>query len=175
MKTGNRKGNEFAANLEDGAIQMQNPFYKVMFEVMVQNAPVSMYILEDWTYSYVNDYFCHLVGYTREELFLEKITTDKLVHPDDLSVVQESVSRRIENREKNARYRVRVFKKDRSIIYVEVHATKTIMDGKAVTFGTVLDVTEEVKATLQLKENQERFKSLFDNNPDAVFTFDMAR
>ena len=168
----NNKSSGFTSDLKEDEVQKKDTFYKEMFEVMVQNAPVSMYILEDWTYSYVNDYFCQLVGYTKEELFLEKITTDKLVHPDDLSLVQESVSRRIENREKNARYRVRVFKKDRSVIYVEIHATKTIMDGKAVTFGTVLDVTEEVKANLQLKENQERFKSLFDNNPDAVFTFD---
>src|SRR5690606_38507831 len=50
---------------------------------------------------------------------------------------------------------------------------KTIINGKAVTFGTVLDVTEEVQATLHLKENQERFKSLYDNNPDAVFTFNV--
>ncbi|EMF45534.1 diguanylate cyclase/phosphodiesterase (GGDEF & EAL domains) with PAS/PAC sensor(s) [Planococcus halocryophilus Or1] len=152
---------------------MKDTLYKEMFELMIQNAAVSMYILENWTYSYVNDHFCKLTGYTKEELFIENITTDKLIHPDDVSIVRESVSRRIENRESDARYRVRVVKKDGSLIHVEIHARKAMVDEQVVTFGTVFDVTEEVKANLQLKENQERFKSLFDNNPDAVFTFDL--
>ncbi|WP_422124379.1 EAL domain-containing protein [Planococcus sp. X10-3] len=144
-----------------------------MFEVMVQNAAVSMYILDDWTYTYVNQHFCNLVGYTKEELLRDKITTNNLIHPDDLSLVQDSVKRRMENQEHEARYRVRAYKKDGSMIHVEIHASKTVMNGKSVTFGTIFDVTDEVNATLQLKENRERFKSLFDNNPDAVFTFDM--
>ena len=168
----NNKSSEVTSDLTADEIQKKNTFYKEMFEIMIQNAPVSMYILEDWTYSYVNDHFCSLVGYTRKELFLKGITTDKLIHPDDLSVVRESVRRRMESRETDARYRVRVLKKDGSTIYVEIHSKKSIMAGQTVTFGTVFDVTQEVRANLLLKENQERFKSLFDNNPEAVFTFD---
>ncbi|MFD1032507.1 sensor domain-containing protein [Metaplanococcus flavidus] len=153
--------------------QKKDNFHEHMFEVMVQNAPVSMYILEDWTYSYVNQHFCKLVGYTKEEMLQQNITTDKLIHPDDLSIMQESVKRRIENQETEARYRLRVFKKDGSMIHVEIHASKTVMNGKAVTFGTIFDVTDEVHATLELEENRGRIKSMFDNNPDAVFTFDM--
>ena len=173
MRNGNNEENEVTLKTKENVNQRQDIFYKEMFELMIQNAPVSMYILENWTYSYVNNHFCDLIGYTKEELFNEKITTDKLVHPDDLAIVQESVRKRMENRETDARYQVRVIKKDGSIIYVEIHASKTIMDGKSVTFGTVFDVTEEVKANLLLKENQERFKSLFNDNPDAIFTFDM--
>ncbi|WKA53224.1 sensor domain-containing protein [Planococcus shixiaomingii] len=173
MEKENNKSNEFTSELIENEIQKTETYYKEMFEVMIQNAPVSMYILEDWIFSYVNDYFCNLVGYTKEDFLQKKITINKLIHPDDISIVQESVNKRIEDREMNARYRVRGLKKDGSSFNVEIHARKAIINGKAVTFGTVLDVTEEVKATLQLKENQERFQSLYDNNPDAVFTFDI--
>ncbi|MGI2328179.1 sensor domain-containing protein [Planococcus sp. YIM B11945] len=173
MEIENNKSNAFTSDFKKGEIQKKDLFYREMFEVMIQNAPVSMYILENWNYSYVNDHFCSLVGYSKEELFIKGITTDKLIHPDDVPIVRESVRRRSENRETDARYRVRVLKKDGSLIYVEIHSKKTVMDGQPVTFGTVFDVTEEVRANLLLQENQERFKSLFDNNPDAVFTFDM--
>lgn len=152
---------------------MKNTFYKDMFEVMIQNAPVSMFVLDNWTLSYVNHHFCTLIGYTHEEVSLKNFTTDTLLHPDDVSIVQESVKRRIENQETDARYRVRVIKKDQSLIHVEIHAKRAILEGKAVTFGTVFDVTEEVKANLLLQENQKRFKSLFENNPDAIFTIDL--
>lgn len=158
---------------ENTEIEKRNSFYKEMYEVMVQNAPVSMYILEDWFFSYVNDYFCEMIGYTREEFSAEQISLDRLIHPDDVWIVKESVTRRMEDKEINARYRVRALRKDGTTFHIEVHARKTIINGKAVTFGTVLDVTEEVQATLHLKENQERFKSLYDNNPDAVFTFNV--
>ncbi|TWT26467.1 EAL domain-containing protein [Planomicrobium sp. CPCC 101110] len=162
-----------AGNMKEDKVHLKDAFYREMFEVMVQNAPVSMYILENWTYSYVNHHFCSLIGYTKDEVSVKNFTTDTLIHPDDISIVQESVKRRIENQETDARYRVRVIKKDGSLIHVEIHARKAILDGKAVTFGTVFNVTEEVKANLQLQENQKRFKSLFDNNPDAIFTIDL--
>lgn len=161
--------------LESGnnEIEKMNAFYKEMYEVMVQNAPVSMYILEDWFFSYVNEYFCTMVGYEQEEFSAEKISLDRLIHPDDLWMVKGSVDRRMEDKEINARCRVRALRKDGYTFHIEIHARKTMINGKAVAFGTVLDVTEEVQATLQLKEDQERFKSLYDNNPDAVFTFDV--
>lgn len=172
MEAEQNKDQTISFSSEKDALQVKKSSPVNMFEVMVQNAPVSMYILEDWSYSYVNGHFCDLVGYTEEELLDAKITIDQLVHPEDLSIVRESVKRRIENQETTARYRVRAFKKDGTMIHVEIHASKAIADGKAVTFGTVFDVTEEVYSTLHLKENQNRLKSLFDNNPDAVFTFD---
>lgn len=173
METGQNERNTMTSNLTDDSNQPKEASTENMFEVMVQNAPVSMYILEDWSYSYVNQHFCDLFGYTRTEVIFERMRIEKLVHPEDLAIIKERVNSKIENRETDARYRVRAYRKDGSIIHVEIHSRKTVMDGKAVLFGTVFDVTDEVQTTLQLKEDQERFKSLFDNNPDAVFTFDM--
>ncbi|PSL40228.1 diguanylate cyclase/phosphodiesterase [Planomicrobium soli] len=165
--------NKVPANFKEVEIQSNTPFSKEIVDVMIQNAPISMYLLEDSSYSNVNAHFCHLVGYTKEELLLDNFMADTLFHPDDLLIVQENARRSTEDLKTNSSSRVELLKKDGSLIHVEIHETKATMDGKAVTIGTVLDVTEEVKATLQLKENQERFKSLFDNNPDAVFTFDL--
>ncbi|OZM56600.1 GGDEF domain-containing protein [Lottiidibacillus patelloidae] len=148
-------------------------FYKMMFETMVQHAPVSMYILQEGTYSYVNKHFCDMVGYTQEELHSGTVTFEQLVHPEDLHLVQKSITSRMENKETTARYRIRAFKKEGSLIYVEIHATKTFINDKYASVGTVFDVTEEVTTQMRLKENRERFNSLFYNNPDAIFTFDL--
>lgn len=47
------------------ALSKEPAFYKEMFETLVENAPVGMYVLEDATYSYINHQFCQLVGYTK--------------------------------------------------------------------------------------------------------------
>ncbi|WP_019415190.1 bifunctional diguanylate cyclase/phosphodiesterase [Paenisporosarcina sp. TG20] len=147
--------------------QKDASFYKEMFEVMIRNSPVSVYMIENWNFTYVNKNFCSLVGYTEEEIFAGRI--NNLIHPEDLFLVQG----RNTGEETDARYRVRINKKDGDIIHVEIHSTKLVRNGKKVLFGTVFDVTKEVTANILLKESQERFKSLFYNNPDAIFTFDL--
>lgn len=148
--------------------QKNAAFYKEMFDVMIRNSPISMYMIEDWNFSYVNKYFCSLVGYTEEEILGGRISIDNIIHPDDLSIVHGR-----NKGEEDARYRVRFHKKDGEIIHVEIHSTMIVRNGKKVLFGTVFDVTEEVTANILLKETKERLKSLFYNNPDAIFTFDL--
>lgn len=148
-------------------------FYKQMFESLIQDGPVGMYIIEDSAYSYVNSRFCDLVGFTEDELISGRVTFDSIIHPDDLSLVQNNINERVNGEVPNKRYRIRAVKKDGSLIYVELHSSKTTMNEKTVIMGSVIDVTEEVTAQIDLKENKERFKSLFYNNPDAIFTFDL--
>ncbi|PSL41391.1 PAS domain S-box-containing protein/diguanylate cyclase (GGDEF)-like protein [Planomicrobium soli] len=151
----------------------KNSFYKEMFEVMIQNSPVSMYILDGWAFSFINQHFCTLTGYTEEEFLAGKMTIEDLFHPDDLSIVKERIKSRVDNREDLSRYRARVYKKDGELIHVEIHGTRMERNGKTLLFGTVFDVTGEVTANLKLEESKERFKSLFYNNPDAIFTMDL--
>lgn len=146
--------------------------YKEMFEVLVQNSPVSMYIFEDQAFSFVNNHFSTLFGYSEEEL-IDGFSLNNFIHPDDLYIVQDRIREAIESDEFDARYRVRVYKKDGTLIHVEIHSTKIVRDGDPVLIGTVFDVTEEVTANALLRESKDRFKSLFFNNPDAIFTFDL--
>ena len=66
---------------------VENTFYQEMFEVMIQNSPVSMYILDGWAFSFINQHFCTLTGYTKEEFLVSGITIENLFHPDDLPIV----------------------------------------------------------------------------------------
>jgi len=153
--------------------QNKDDFHERMFDLMIQNSPVSMYILEDSNFTYVNNHFCHLLGYDEEELLSGNVSLENIIYHSDLSIVTESIKKRTVGIETDARYRVRVNKKDGDLMYVEIHSTKSFRNGKTALFGTVFDVTEEVNANILLKENQERFKSLFYSNPDAIFAFDL--
>lgn len=150
-----------------------DPYHKEMFDAMIQNSPVAMYILDGPSFSYVNQQLCDLNGYTKEELMGGGIALSDLIHPDDLHIVRASVNERVHGSAKEDRYRVRSLRKDGAMLYIEVHASKMVQNGRTLTYGTVIDVTEQVTAQIQLQENQERFESLFYNNPDAIFKFDL--
>ncbi|MRH41159.1 EAL domain-containing protein [Aquibacillus halophilus] len=160
-------------NEEDRVNMKDLTFYKEVFQSMIHNAPVSMYIIEDSSYSYVNTSFCNLVDYEEEDLTSGRVTLESIIHPDDLSIVHNNMKERMEGKNPTNRYRIRAFKKDGSLIYVEIHSSTTVINGKKVLTGTVIDVTEEVISQIKLKENRERFKSLFYHNPDAIFTIDL--
>jgi len=173
MKTLSNSENKICPNFSIKDKQEKGFLYQEMFEVMIENASVSMYVIEDNKFSYVNAQLCHLAGYSQEELVNGTIALNDLFHPDDLSIVQESMRKKIEDQEISSRYRVRLYRKNKELIHVEIHSTKAIKMGKPFLFGTLIDVTKEVMATLRLKENEEKFKSLFYNNPDAIFKIDL--
>ncbi|EIM07078.1 signaling protein YkoW [Planococcus antarcticus DSM 14505] len=165
------------SNLKNSLICGQSPsddsLYEDLFDGMIHQGPVSMYIVSGGSYSYVNRHFCELVGYGQSELLSGSITPENLIHPEDLPIIQTRISTDYDAQNIYARYRVRAFRSDGQLRHVEIHSTKKQWQGKNVLFGTVIDVTSEVTANLQLKENEERLNSLFAYNPDAVFTFDI--
>ncbi|TWT07076.1 EAL domain-containing protein [Planococcus sp. CPCC 101016] len=159
--------------LNNEEFQEEEISYKQMFEVMVQNASVSMYVLKGDGFSYVNRHFRELSGYTEEELISGKVTIKELIHPEDLPVVEQNIQKRMANKEATSRYQVRMYKKDGELIYIEIQSTNFMVEGKMILYGTVFDVTAEVTSSLLLKESEERSRSLFHNNPDAIFSFDL--
>lgn len=148
------------------------PIGNEVFEYIVQKVPVSMYIIEKEKFIYVNDCLCGLLKYSEDDFLTGKITLEDIVHPEDMPKVRKRISELSSKKSKAARYRVRAMKSDGCMLYAEIHSTISEMDGKQVFVGTVINITEEVLARKSLKDSEERFNSLFYENPDAVFSFD---
>lgn len=144
-----------------------------IFEHIVQKVPVSMYIMSKDKFIYVNECFCGLLKYTQEDFLAAKVSLEDIIHPEDLPRVKKRIIDLSNKTVKKARYRVRVIKNDGSLLHVKIHSTISEMDGKQVFVGSVINITEEVLARSSLKDSEERFKSLFYENPDAVFSFDL--
>ncbi|SEM52253.1 PAS domain S-box-containing protein/diguanylate cyclase (GGDEF) domain-containing protein [Mesobacillus persicus] len=157
----------------NGDVQEQLIFYKEMFLTMIQNAPIGMFVREEGKFTYMNSLFSQYAGYEAEEINSGRVTLDQIIHPDDFLKYREKVSERLNPQEEKERYRLRVVKKDGSLLYTEIHQISFERNGKEVLVGSIIDVTEEVTTHQKLKENKERFESLFYHNPDAIFTIDL--
>ncbi len=120
---------KFFLNLIEVNAPLSKEFYEEMFEVTVQRAPVSMYVLKKNSYSYINQHFCKLLGYDKAEVLNGQIAFTDLVHPDDIDVMEARLNRTIEEQNLQDRYRLRFFKKNREMIVVEVHGKKVVRNG----------------------------------------------
>lgn len=94
----------------------------------------------------VNEKFCQITGYSREELL--EMTFHPLIHPDDQEkdtrAYQQLLSQEISTYQSQKRY----VRKDGSVVWVRIHVAAIIDNNGQVnkTFGVVEDVTDRVEA-----------------------------
>jgi len=110
----------------------------------------------------LNEYACNLFGYSREELLQlgmsDLICTDDAV---DVELVEQNKSKLICKKAK---------RKDGTFIDTEI--TNCLMEGSG-SFAIVRDVTDRKKSEALVKESEEKYRYLFDNNPAHVIIWDI--
>jgi PAS domain S-box-containing protein len=103
--------------------------------------------IETQQHKYANPAMCKMLGYTQEELTKTR-TSD--IHPHDfLNIVAAEFS--AQARGEKTMITLPCFKKDGTIIYADISATKAIIDGRACSIGFFTDVTERRKAEEQIR------------------------
>jgi diguanylate cyclase (GGDEF)-like protein/PAS domain S-box-containing protein len=163
----------FLNQLKDNDNKTALTFYVTLFQTVLDNAPVGIYIMQGGVFTYVNNYYCKLMGYTSEELISGKVELKQIVHPEDFPIIQSNIEKRMKAiGEKEERYTIRNYTKNGCLIHAEIHASVTEINGQSILFGSVIDITEQVLIQLELEESKERWKSLFYSSPDAIFSLD---
>ena len=112
---------------------------------------------------YVNDVFCQMTGYTREELLTMKISDIEAAEKQNET--QEHVKKIFQTG--GDHFETRHKRKDGTIIDVDI-STKfsDIGAGQLVVFAR--DITERKKAEVNLKASEERFSNAFHSSPVAL-------
>ncbi len=109
-----------------------------------------------------------IMGYTTDEL-MGKPFLD-FIHPDDKESTLKVITEKLEKGETVLRFENRYIKKDGSVVWLEWTSQPNILEG--ITFAMARDVTDRKESEIQLKEQEERFRTLFDAEPDAILTAD---
>ncbi|MEO8450933.1 MAG: PAS domain S-box protein [Gemmatimonadota bacterium] len=154
--------------VEKGALESEKRF-RAMFET----ASVGMTLgsLSNGRLLQMNDAFCRIVGYSREEL--RALHFPDLTHPDDRprdAVLLDSVRRGARSYVREKRY----VRKDGSIVWVRVNGA-SIGGSDDTAFGMMVvveDISARIEAETALRESEERFRVALQHSPVGVFTQD---
>ncbi|WP_428909729.1 EAL domain-containing protein [Niallia sp. Krafla_26] len=122
---------------------------KMLYQNLAEDSPVGIYIIDQRKYEYVNIKMSEMLGYSMEELIGKDVMN--FVFPEDHELVAENIRKRLRDNATKIHYQYRAMKKDKSIIYMEVHGTRTIYKGKPVVLGTVIDVTASKMAQQKIE------------------------
>jgi PAS domain S-box-containing protein len=116
----------------------------------------------------VNNRTCEILGYSRDELIGKTIYD--ITYPEDRNISETLNSRLHQGEMKMFDYQKRYIRKDGNPLWVHVSVTSIIgQDGNYLkSIITVEDISERKAAEEALLQSEEKFRSLFENIPEAV-------
>lgn len=149
------------------ALQNQNEEYRLLF----YSNPCPMYVCAENTLEFlaVNEAAVNHYGYSREE-FLEMTALDIRL-PEDAALLLAYVAEHPERHDAAGTWKHR--RKDGSLIDVEVNWQKLDFAGRAAYMVMANDITEQKRAELAVRESEERYRELFENANDVIYTHDL--
>jgi PAS domain S-box-containing protein len=127
-----------------------------MFQNLAEESMAGIYIIREGRYTYVNQAFADIFGYSREEIM--SMDALDLIHPDFKEYVRENIRKRLNGEVKSIHYQLKGIKKDGTVIDLEKTGTKTILRAGPAIIGTSLDITEEKKAEEERKRAEEQIR-----------------
>jgi diguanylate cyclase (GGDEF)-like protein/PAS domain S-box-containing protein/putative nucleotidyltransferase with HDIG domain len=128
-------------------------------------------VAPDGSFAYVNHAWRQALGYAEDEI--PGLSLFDIVHPDSKAYCTE-IFQRVMAGEKPDHVEATFVTKDGRAIWVEGTASCRFEDGKPVaTRGIFRDITERKRAQEELRESEERFRSLSASAPIGVFLTDL--
>lgn len=142
-----------------------------LFQTLAQMSPVGIFrTTADGNTSYVNPKWTELSGLSFEEALGDGWL--HAVHPDDREIIRKGWQIKTQTAEKSIT-EYRFLKKDGSEVWVLGNAMPEIADGKLVGYiGTITNITEIKLAQKELKESEERYRTIIEAFPDVIMISD---
>ncbi|MDD5149180.1 MAG: PAS domain S-box protein [Flavobacterium sp.] len=136
------------------------------YKVLIESANEGISVAQDNTLKFVNSKVMEVLGYTEKELLTTPFT--EFIHPDYRDLIIANYNKRINDEGVNKSYEVKVFKKDKTTIWLDFSAVKIEWEGKPATMSFITDISERKHTEEVLKENEERYRSLVEWSPEAI-------
>jgi len=128
------------------------------FRSLVEQSLVGVYIIRNNKLAYVNPGFKKIFGYSDDQS-LDRMTFEEFVHRDDLEMIRNNYSLRIDGKIPHDQYIFRGIKNDGSVLHLEVIVSMIVYEGTPAIIGTLIDITsrleEEKRITKAVTKAQE--------------------
>ena len=123
-------------------------------------------------YTFLNKAGERITGYTREEIM--GMDAAHLVAPEDRERAREMLARKLTDGVETY-YEIEIIAKDGRRVRLEVSTRLLYRDGRpAGVQGIARDITKRRRAEVALRESEERYRELFENANDIIYTHDLA-
>lgn len=131
------------------------------FRELTEKSVVGVYVIQGGVFKYVNPKLAGIFGYEINEL-VGKMGPEALVFPEDWPMVDRNLRQRISGAVDAVRSQFRGVTKTREIVYLEAYGSRTDHEGHPAVIGTLMDITESVRAKKDVDNEIKKFHALYD-------------
>ncbi len=142
----------------EAALHLSEKRFRGIFE----NAGVGIaQVSADGSFQRVNDTFCEITGYSRDELLNDKKNFQAITHPDDLGLDYAAIEQLLQGQANHAEFEKRYLRKDGVVVWVHLSVSllKDIDDQPHYFISAVHDITK-VKVLQEQLQHQARYDYL---------------
>ncbi len=150
----------------EGALRESEHRYRTLFEL--NPLPMWVYDFESLRFTDVNDAAIRHYGYTRSEFM--RMTIRDIRPAEELQKMEQALAAASPRRGPSHFRHVR---KDGTVIDVEVTSFEFVSGGRRSRLAIAQDITARMRADEELRRSEERYRELFENANDIVYTHDL--
>jgi PAS domain S-box-containing protein len=152
----------------EAALRESEERYRDLFE----NANDIIYTHDpEGNYTSVNKACVKITGYASDESL--GMNASKIVAPEYLEMVKQIIALKSTNDAPSA-YELEIIAKEGHRVTLEVNSRLTYQDGKPIGVqGIARDITARKRADEGLRESEERYRLLFESNPQPMWVYDL--
>lgn len=123
--------------------------------------------------TYVSPAYEQVWGRSSEELYCNPMAWSESIHPDDLSAALETFARQLKGEQIDSIYRIRTGDGQQRWIRDRAFPVRDQNGQLTRIVGLAEDVSARKEAEESLRASEERYRELFENASDLVYTFDL--
>jgi len=131
------------------------------FRKLAEKSVVGIYLIQDDLLRYVNPKFAEIFGYEVDEM-VNRLEATAVVFHEDRPLIEENIRKRIAGEVESIHAQFRGIRKDQEIIHVEVYGSRIDHQGRPAVLGTMIDITERIRAQRDLEKQLTIFQGLYD-------------
>ncbi|MFP4288867.1 MAG: PAS domain S-box protein [Bacteroidales bacterium] len=116
------------------------------YKALSENAFDGIFLLSDGRFEYVNDKFCEIAGYTKDQILLGDFRRKHLLTPESNQIAEKRLQMRLEGIDVSSIYEAEIITQSGEIKQVEVSNASLKDNGKLKILGVMRDITERKRA-----------------------------
>jgi len=142
------------------------------YRTLIDNMQDGVFVIQDEKMVFVNEAFARMIGWTVEEVIGTRF--QQHVAPEDLEIVEDRYRQRQAGEEVPSEYEFRMVHKDGvTRVFVNMSVGLITFQGSIASMGTVKDITKRNWMEEQLRESEERYRTLYESSRDAIVATDL--
>ncbi len=141
------------------------------YRILAENSLTCIYVHQDGEFIYVNRRTAEILGYSENELVGKSVW--EVVAPEDREMTKGIVAARLQGKQASSHYHFRALTKNGEVRWVDVLATDIEHNSRPATLANALDITDRKHAEEALRQSEARYRELFENSSDIIYTHDL--